>query len=184
LLLSAARERSQQQNRGNVPISEEVHIDQLLSAVLDDISALSGWPFLWGRGPSTAVTLNRTGKPRRPSAAATGNGLDAADALAPGTTRSHTDAGSSVHNAPAGAKITAKARVQTHYAFVKDERCCGDSHSTETLPYRISDREIPNALLGHYPQSSVSCAGRVRRFTKVRKTEADVRVERCQPGRH
>src|SRR5208337_3038298 len=112
----------------------EVHFDQLLSAVLADYLSPLWLAILVGTGPS---------------AAATGSDLDAAHALAPGTTRSHTGAGSSVHNAPAGARITAKARVQTHYAFVKDERCCGDSHSTETLPCRISDHEIPNALLGH-----------------------------------
>src|ERR1035438_4615224 len=63
LLLSAARERSQQQNCGNVPISEEDHFDQLLSAVLDDISALSGWPFLrarLGRGPSAEPSAVET----------------------------------------------------------------------------------------------------------------------------
>jgi len=44
--LSAACEYSQHHNRKNVPISEDVHFDLLLSAAFDDVSALSGWPFL------------------------------------------------------------------------------------------------------------------------------------------
>jgi hypothetical protein len=52
LLLSATRERSQQQDYENVPISEEIHFDQLLSAVLADISGLSGRSLLVGTGAS------------------------------------------------------------------------------------------------------------------------------------
>jgi hypothetical protein len=64
--------------------------------------------------------------------------LQVADAP-PGTPRLHTVAGSNVHAGPAEARTTVKTRVQTHHAFVNDEQCCGDSHSTRTLPCQIYD---------------------------------------------
>src|SRR5882762_7362694 len=57
LSLCAARERGQQQNCGNVLISEEVHFGYLLSAVLDDFSPLSGCPFPRGMGPSAIQSV-------------------------------------------------------------------------------------------------------------------------------
>jgi len=86
---------------------------------LADVSALS------------LPQIDGTEEPRRPTAPST---VSAADVPAPGTARSHTDGVNSVHSAPAGATITAKERVQTQFAFVKDERCRGSSHGTGTLP--------------------------------------------------